>query len=91
VIDDGKALYAFDRAAGQSLQPITDYFLAAIETVTTNKQRYAQAEARARANRPPRPPWFDVSRLQENDPPQDHHQRRAVVGIRYDVNRRCLL
>ena len=26
----------------------------------TNKLRYAQAEARARANRPPRPPWFDV-------------------------------
>src|SRR4029077_20049436 len=61
VIDDGKALYAFDRAAGQSLQPITDYFLAAIETVTANKLRYAHAEARARANRPPRPPWFDVS------------------------------
>jgi transitional endoplasmic reticulum ATPase len=61
VIDDGKALYAFDRAAGQSLQPITDYFLVAIETVRANKRRYAQAEARARANRPPRPPWFDVS------------------------------
>jgi ATP-dependent 26S proteasome regulatory subunit len=59
VIDDGKALYAFDRAADQSLQPITDYFLVAIETVRANKRRYAQAEARA--NRPPRPPWFDVS------------------------------
>jgi transitional endoplasmic reticulum ATPase len=61
VIDDGKALYAFDRAAGRSLEPITDYFLAAIETVRANKLRYAKAEARARANRPPRPPWFDVS------------------------------
>ena len=61
VIDDGKALYAFYRATGQSLQPITDYFLGAIETVRANKLRYAQAEARARANRPPRPPWFDVS------------------------------
>jgi transitional endoplasmic reticulum ATPase len=61
VIDDGKALYAFDRASAQEIQPITDYFLAAIETVRANKLRYAQAEARARANRPPRPPWFDVS------------------------------
>jgi transitional endoplasmic reticulum ATPase len=61
VIDDGKALYAFDRAAGRSLEPITDYFHAAIETVRANKLRYAKAEARARANRPPRPPWFDVS------------------------------
>ncbi|HEX3449905.1 MAG TPA: hypothetical protein VHS97_16745, partial [Isosphaeraceae bacterium] len=61
VIDDGKALYAFDRAAGRPIQPITDYFLAAIETVRANKLRYAKAEARARANRPPRPPWFDVS------------------------------
>ena len=61
VIDDGKALYAFDRATAQPLKSITDYFLAAIETVRANKCEYAQAEARARANRPPRPPWFDVS------------------------------
>ena len=60
VVDDGKALYAYDRATKQSLKPITDYFVAAIETVRANKQLYAAAEARARANRPPRPPWFDV-------------------------------
>jgi hypothetical protein len=32
----------------------------AVETVRDNRARYAEAEARARANRPPRPPWFDV-------------------------------
>ena len=60
VIEDGKALYAFDRATGQPLKSVTDYFLDAVETVRDNKEKYAQAEARARANRPPRPPWFDV-------------------------------
>jgi len=61
VIDDGKALYAFERATGVPLKPISDYFLGDVETVRANKKRYAEAEARARANRPPRPPWFDVS------------------------------
>jgi transitional endoplasmic reticulum ATPase len=60
VVEDGKALYAFDRATGQPLKPITEYFLDAVETVRDNKARYALAEARARASRPPRPPWFDV-------------------------------
>jgi transitional endoplasmic reticulum ATPase len=60
VADDGKALYAYDRATKLPLKPITDYFVAAVETVRANKQLYAAAEARARANRPPRPPWFDV-------------------------------
>ena len=60
VVDDGKALYAYDRATKQPLKPITEYFVAAVETVRANKQLYAAAEARARANRPPRPPWFDV-------------------------------
>ncbi len=60
VIDDGKALYAYDRATKQPLKPISDYFVAAVETVRANKELYAAAEARARANRPARPPWFDV-------------------------------
>jgi SpoVK/Ycf46/Vps4 family AAA+-type ATPase len=60
VIEDGKALYAFDRATGQSLKPVAEYFLDSVETVRDNKARYNEAEARARANRPPRPPWFDV-------------------------------
>ena len=60
LIDDGKALYAFDRATQQPLKPLSEYFLAAIDNVRANKQKYAEAEARARLNRPPRPPWFDV-------------------------------
>jgi hypothetical protein len=58
VVEDGKALYAFDRATGRPPKPTTEYFLDAVETVRDNKARYADAEARA--NRPPRPPWFDV-------------------------------
>jgi ATP-dependent 26S proteasome regulatory subunit len=61
VVEDGKNLYAFDRASGARLKPLTEYFLAAVDTVRQNKQRYAEAEAQARRQRPARPPYFDVA------------------------------
>jgi predicted AAA+ superfamily ATPase len=59
LVEDGKALYAFDRAAGNGLAPITEYLLAAADTVRSSKERYAEAEARANARRPARPVWFN--------------------------------
>ncbi len=71
LIEDGKLLFAYDKAKGLSLRPSTDYFLAAIETVRTNKERYAQAEQLARQQRPQRPSWFDrfggMSIMSEDD------------------------
>ncbi|HZN32802.1 MAG TPA: AAA family ATPase [Pirellulaceae bacterium] len=58
-VEDGKALYAFDLVAGSAIRPITEYFLAAAEAVQASKSRYAEAEARANANRPTRPVWFN--------------------------------
>ena len=43
--EDGKALFAYDKARGLQPKGATDYFLAAIETVRANKERYAEAEA----------------------------------------------
>jgi SpoVK/Ycf46/Vps4 family AAA+-type ATPase len=60
VMEDGKLLYAYDRAQNAPTKPLTDYFLAAIETVRTNKERYAQAEERASRQNASRPAWFDV-------------------------------
>jgi transitional endoplasmic reticulum ATPase len=60
LVEDGKTLYAYDRVQGQPLRPATEYFLAAVETVQANKQKYAEAEARASAQRPSRPPWFGM-------------------------------
>ncbi|HLK59447.1 MAG TPA: ATP-binding protein [Chthonomonadaceae bacterium] len=60
LIEDGKLLYAYDRSQGLPMRPTTEYFLAAVETVQANKERYAEAEALARQQRPQRPPWFDV-------------------------------
>ncbi len=60
VVEDGKALYAFDRATGRAPRPTTEYFLDAVQTVRDNKARYAQAEARARASRPNGPSFFDM-------------------------------
>jgi transitional endoplasmic reticulum ATPase len=61
VIEDGKLLYAFDRARHpDALKPVIEYFLEALETVRANKVRYAQAEAIARARHPSRPSFFDV-------------------------------
>ncbi|MFL5607914.1 MAG: AAA family ATPase [Gemmatimonadaceae bacterium] len=61
VIEDGKLLYAFDRARhADALRPAIEYFLEALETVRGNKVRYAQAEAVARSRHPSRPAFFDV-------------------------------
>jgi len=60
LVEDGKTLFAYDRAKGYSLRTPTEYFLAAMKTVHANKERYAEAEAHARRQRPIRPPWFDM-------------------------------
>jgi transitional endoplasmic reticulum ATPase len=49
LMEDGKILFAYDRAQNAPMRPSTDYFLQAIETVRANKERYAQAEAQASA------------------------------------------
>ena len=59
LVGDGKTLYAYDRAKERPLKPITEYFTAALATLRQNKERYAQADARARVQRPQRPQWFD--------------------------------
>ncbi len=58
VIEDAKTLLAFDRATNQPPRSTTDYFLSAIDDVRTNKQRYAEAEARTNSHRSNRPAWF---------------------------------
>jgi hypothetical protein len=61
VVEDGKLLYAFDRARHpDALRPAIEYFLEALETVRANKVRYAQAEAIARARNPSRPSFFEL-------------------------------
>ena len=59
VVDDGKRLFAFEREKKGRTQPVTIYFLTAVETVRRNKQQYADAEARARVRHPQRPAFFD--------------------------------
>ncbi len=60
VIEDGKILFAYDRARGLGPRPLMEYFLEAVGKVRENKEKYAAAEARARAARPERPPYFDA-------------------------------
>ena len=60
LVEDGKILYACDRANGRAGREATEYFVEAIETVRANKQRYAEAEERARARHPSRPSMFDT-------------------------------
>ncbi len=57
--EDAKALYAYDRVSGKPIQPITDYYVAASETVQSSKEKYAEAERRANATRQSRPAWFN--------------------------------
>ena len=60
--EDAKLLYAYDRSRGVEIEPPTNYFLRAAETVRQNKERYAQAEAAAAAapRNAARPPWFNI-------------------------------
>ena len=60
LVEDGKILYAYDRSRDVPTRRADDYLLSAVETVRANKERYAEAEARARANRPARPAFFDI-------------------------------
>ena len=66
LVDDGKLLYAFDRARKTETREPLAYFLEALETVKANKIRYAQAEAAARSRNPaPRPPYFNIPMMTE--------------------------
>src|SRR6266436_1712299 len=47
MIEDGKAIYAYDRALGAELRPTTEYFMRAVDTGKQNKQHYAAAQAQA--------------------------------------------
>jgi ATP-dependent 26S proteasome regulatory subunit len=60
LVEDGKNLFAHDKVRQVPLQSSTEYFLRAVETVRDNKARYAQAEARARQQRPSRPAFFGL-------------------------------
>lgn len=42
VIEDGKLLFAYDKANERPLRRVEDYFLEAIETVRANRVRYAR-------------------------------------------------
>ena len=61
LVEDGKNLLAYDRARQRPTREASAYFLDAIETVRTNKERYAQAEAQAREQRPSRPVYYDMA------------------------------
>src|SRR5207247_7797222 len=47
LVEDGKAIYAYDKAKSLDLKEPTNYFLKAVEGVRENKRRYAEAEAQA--------------------------------------------
>jgi transitional endoplasmic reticulum ATPase len=47
LIEDGKTLYAYDKAQRVEMKETTGYFLKAVEGVRKNKQCYAEAEAQA--------------------------------------------
>ena len=51
VVEDGKTLFAYDKARGLEARAAEEYFGAAIETVRANKRSYEEAESRARERR----------------------------------------
>jgi transitional endoplasmic reticulum ATPase len=51
VVEDGKALFAYDKARAIAIRPVEEYFASAIGTVRANKRSYEEAESRARERR----------------------------------------
>jgi len=47
MVEDGKAIFAYDKAMRAELKVPTEYFVKAAEGVRENKQRFAEAEAQA--------------------------------------------
>jgi transitional endoplasmic reticulum ATPase len=59
IVEEGKALYAYDLVKRKAAKDPTSYLLMAIENVNRSKQKYAEAEKRANASRSSRPTWFN--------------------------------
>jgi SpoVK/Ycf46/Vps4 family AAA+-type ATPase len=75
VVEDGKLLYAFDRAKGTPKASVTDYFIDALATVRGNRVRYAEAEARARARHSGGAPQMSAAVRHRG------HMMRGVPGV----------
>ncbi len=58
LMEDGKALLAYDKARNLPPRSMTEYFIDAIQTVRSNKECYARAGSCAEANPVPRLPRF---------------------------------
>jgi len=56
LVEDGKLLFAHDKAHGLPQQPVTNYFVDAVETMRKDRERYAEAETRSRQQRSSRAP-----------------------------------
>ena len=44
LVEDGKILYAFDKARKLPAQAVDSYFVRALQTIRTNKEKYAEAQ-----------------------------------------------
>ena len=42
MVEDGKLLFAHDKASGETARPVEEYFLEAIATVRTNRRNYCK-------------------------------------------------
>jgi hypothetical protein len=43
VVEDGKLLFAHDKASGKPPRPAAEYFIEAIETIRANRRNYARS------------------------------------------------
>jgi ATP-dependent 26S proteasome regulatory subunit len=59
IVEEGKSLYAYDLVKTGHPKDATSYLLTAIENINASRRKYAEAEARANANRSSRPTWFN--------------------------------
>lgn len=59
IMEESKTLYVYDLVGTGETKDVTEYPIAAVENVRLSRERYAEAEGRANANRSSRPTWFN--------------------------------
>ena len=60
LVEDAKALYAYDIVRERQPGSMTEYLVRATSTVRQNREKYTEAELGARSKRPERPSWFGM-------------------------------
>lgn len=71
LVEDGKILYAYDRSKKIETDDMLGYFLRAVETIRSNKEKYLEAEEKSRMKNAIPDPYSFLRRSRDFSPDDD--------------------